>query len=45
MEEIGRDPMVAILENYVRTLEEEAEMELQSAGLGGNSSVVAEAAH
>lgn len=40
MEETGRDPMVAILENYVRSLEEDAEF--QSASTAGGTSGAAE---
>jgi nifR3 family TIM-barrel protein len=42
MEETGRDPMVAILENYVRTLEEEAEFQPTSASVGGDAAAAEE---
>ncbi|WP_419875995.1 tRNA dihydrouridine synthase DusB [Candidatus Pristimantibacillus sp. PTI5] len=44
MEETGRDPMVAILENYVRSLEEDAEFQSASTA-GGTSGAVEEVAY
>jgi nifR3 family TIM-barrel protein len=45
MEETGRDPMVAILENYVRTLEEEAEFQPTSVSAGGDAAAAEEVAY
>ncbi len=42
MEETGRDPMVAILENYVRTLEEEAEFQPTGVSAGGSAAAAEE---
>ncbi|WP_169090001.1 tRNA dihydrouridine synthase DusB [Paenibacillus sp. PL91] len=42
MEETGRDPMVAILENYVRLLEEEAESQPTSGSTGGDAAAAEE---
>lgn len=45
MEETGRDPMVAILENYVRSLEEDTEFEPASSTQGGDAGSAEEVVH
>jgi hypothetical protein len=45
MEETGRDPMVAILENYVRSLEEDAEFQSISAAPSSEAGSAVEVAY
>lgn len=45
MEETGRDPMVAILENYVRSLEEDTEFQHARTTQGGDASSAEEVVH
>lgn len=45
MEETGRDPMVAILENYVRSLEEDTEFQPARTSQGGDAGSAEEVVH